>query len=133
MKTRCIVNPGRAVRYEGKRHAEGKVLLLGPQDVAQLTKSGDVRVEEAPAPPDVDQQLQADVATATSVSADWVAQAVDAMAAAIAAGELTADDLVAAEPVAPAAPAVPAEPTEPTEPTQAAKRPPAKKAAKARG
>lgn len=50
-KTACIVNPGRAVRHEGKRHAEGAVLHLDQADVKQLTANGFVSIwapEQAP-------------------------------------------------------------------------------------
>lgn len=43
-KTACIVNPGRAVRHEGKRHAEGAVLRLDQVDVKQLTENGFVSI-----------------------------------------------------------------------------------------
>jgi hypothetical protein len=89
MKTACIVNPDRAVRHEGKRHVAGAVLLLCEADVRQLTKSGDVSVVVAalaPAP-----------APEPLLSADQVVQAFDAVAAAVASG-----DLAEAPPPAPA-------------------------------
>lgn len=50
-KTACIVNPGRAVRHEGKRHAEGAVLHLDQADVKQLTENGFVSIWTPPAAP----------------------------------------------------------------------------------
>lgn len=50
-KTACIVNPGRAVRHEGKRHVEGAVLHLDQADVKQLTENGFVSIWTPPAAP----------------------------------------------------------------------------------
>lgn len=141
MKTRCIVNPGRSVRFEGKRHTEGAVLMLGQQDVRQLTEMGVVRVAEPEADPQAmttqgDQDGQTSV---VSLTAEQTALAIDAMAAAVASGELQP---AADQPVADAVKTSPAEATQGQAPTPApapsatepeAKRPAAKKAARSRG
>ena len=75
-KTACIVNPGRAVRHEGKRHAEGAVLHLDQADVKQLTENGFVSIWTPPAAP------------ASSATAEAVNQGIDNFAQALADGQI---------------------------------------------
>lgn len=127
MKTRCIVNPGRSVRFEGKRHPEGSVLMLGPQDVEQLTQMGVVRVAESDHQVVTTQGDQDAQTSVVSLTAEQTALAVDSIAAAVASGELQpAGDQPSGDSAK-----VPA--TAPLTNEPEAKRPAAKKAAKSRG
>jgi len=45
-KTACIVNPGRAVRHDRKRHTEGAILHLDDIDVDALVALGDVSIHQ---------------------------------------------------------------------------------------
>lgn len=77
--TLCIVNPGRAVRHDRKRHTEGALLNLDAIDVEFLVACGDVSIYTPPEPgtgQTDDQQA--------GLTADQVTQALDTAFAAIA-------------------------------------------------
>lgn len=77
--TLCIVNPGRAVRHDRKRHTEGALLNLDAIDVEFLVACGDVSIYTPPEPgtgQTDDQQA--------GLTADQVTQALDTAVAAIA-------------------------------------------------
>lgn len=84
-KTACIVNPGRAVRHEGKRHAEGAVLRLDQADVKQLTANGFVSI------------WTPEQASPASGPADDVRQAIDNFVQALTDGQIS-EGLDAASP-----------------------------------
>lgn len=123
MKTRCIVNEGRAVRYDRDVYYGGAMLELDEVDRKALTASGDVSVADpnpasvsSPLSPElvaqaVDtfvQSVQAE-ATASSTSGPQSTDAGESTAAPStesAAGEATASDAAADAEQAAAVPAV---------------------------
>lgn len=76
--TLCIVNPGRAVRHDRKRHTEGALLNLDAIDVEFLVACGDVSIYTPPEPGTGQTDQQA------GLTADQVTQALDTAVAAIA-------------------------------------------------
>lgn len=77
--TLCIVNPGRAVRHDRKRHTEGALLNLDAIDVEFLVACGDVSIYTPPEPGTGQMGDQP-----ADLTADQVTQALDTAVAAIA-------------------------------------------------
>jgi hypothetical protein len=107
--TLVVVNPGRAVRHDRKRHTHGAVLSLGAVDLDFLIANGDVSLyvpkpdptletgsEQADKPADTaakgDTGSTADAAGTGTISAENVLKALDNVAAAVASGDLAAAD-----------------------------------------
>jgi len=98
--TQVVVNPGRAVRHDRKRHTEGAVLSLGAVDVDFLLANGDVSLYVEPvaasadaAAPKLDDNVAAAIAAGQAgqdstdtpaLSPEQVGQALDNVAAAVA-------------------------------------------------